>query len=238
MIPENERLEILNKFKAFFKDEIISNHRKNTVKLKKLKEFNINPFLWYYLAKYLTGDTSPQSIAKILVYPRVLGTSITTTFGTAMQKFISRVLQGFGSTTPGIDIEFTDQTDLTKKYCQLKAGPDSINRDDVTTIKNHFKAAKNRARTNNLQISSDDFIFCTLYGERSEMNSFILELSRDYTVYMGKYFWHRLTGEEDFYNRLINAISEVVNEVDMPAVVEEVIEALSQEIAVKLSEEE
>lgn len=70
------------------------------------------------------------------------------------------------------------------------------------------------------------------------MNSFILELSRDYTVYMGKDFWHRLTGEEDFYNRLINAISEVVNEVDMPAVVEEVIEALSQEIAVKLSEEE
>ena len=238
MIPENDRLDILNKFKAFFRDEIISNHRKNTGKLKKLEEFNINPFLWYYLAKYLTGNTSPQSIAKILVYPRVLGTSITTTFGTAMQKFISRVLQGFGSMTPGIDIEFIDQVDRRKKYCQLKAGPNVINKEDVPSIKNHFREARNRARTNNLQISSDDFIFCTLYGEKSEMNSFIKELSKDYTVYMGKEFWHRLTGEEDFYNRLINAISEVVDEVDMPSVVEEVIEALSKEIELKLAEEE
>ncbi|MFB2838341.1 PmeII family type II restriction endonuclease [Floridanema evergladense] len=235
MIPDNKRTEILDKFKAFFRDEIINNHRKNTLKLKRLQEFKINPFLWFYLAKYLTGDTSPVSIAKILIYPRVLGTSITTTFGTAMQKFISTVLEGFGSTTPGIDIEFVDQIDFTKKYCQLKSGPDSINRDDVTTIKNHFREARNRAKTNNLKISSDDFVFCTIYGERSEMNSFILELSRDYTVYMGKEFWYRLTGEEAFYNRLINAIIEIVDEMDMLSIVEKVIEDLSKEISSKVT---
>ncbi|MBE9226921.1 hypothetical protein IQ264_15950 [Phormidium sp. LEGE 05292] len=51
MIPENERIDILDKLKAFFIDEIINNHRKNTLKLKSLQEFKINPFLWFYLAK-------------------------------------------------------------------------------------------------------------------------------------------------------------------------------------------
>lgn len=237
MISETERLQIMNKFKKFFRDEIIKNHKKNTEKLKKLKEFKVNPFLWYYLANYLTGNSSALSLAKVLVYPRVLGTSITTSFGTSMQKFISTVLKGYGSTTSGIDIEFIDQIDGRKKYCQLKSGPDALNNYDVTTIINHFKSAKRLAKTNNLIVSSEDFIFCTVYGEPSQMNSFISKLADDYTVYMGKEFWHRLTGEEDFYNRLIDCISEVVNEVDMKSFVEEVIEALSKEIESEFAED-
>lgn len=237
MISETERLQIMNKFKKFFRDEIIKNHKKNTEKLKKLKEFKINPFLWHYLANYLTGNSSARSLAKVLVYPRVLGTSITTSFGTSMQKFISTVLKGYGSTTSGIDIEFIDQIDGRKKYCQLKSGPDALNNYDVTTIINHFKSAKRLARTNNLVVSAEDFIFCTVYGESSQMNSFISKLADDYPVYMGKEFWYRLTGEEDFYNRLIDCISEVVNEVDMKSFVEEVIEALSKEIESEFAED-
>ena len=237
MISETDRLQIMDKFKKFFRDEIIKNHKRNTEKLKKLKEFKVNPFLWYYLANYLTGNSSALSLAKVLVYPRVLGTSITTSFGTSMQKFISTVLKGYGSTTSGIDIEFIDQIDGKKKYCQLKSGPDALNNYDVTTIINHFKSAKRLAKTNNLIVSSEDFIFCTVYGEPSQMNSFISKLADDYTVYMGKEFWHRLTGEEDFYNRLIDCISEVVNEVDMKSFVEEVIEALSKEIESEFAEE-
>ena len=109
--------------------------------------------------------SSALSLAKVLVYPRVLGTSITTSFGTSMQKFISTVLKGYGSTTSGIDIEFIDQIDGRKKYCQLKSGPDALNNYDVTTIINHFKSAKRLAKTNNLIVSSEDFIFCTVYGE-------------------------------------------------------------------------
>jgi hypothetical protein len=74
--------------------------------LKKSSEFNINPFLAVYLANFLTGNSSGKSIAKALIYPRILGTSITTSFGTNIQKFTNDVLDAFGSTTPGIDIEF------------------------------------------------------------------------------------------------------------------------------------
>ena len=77
---EQERLEILAKAKDFFKNNIVENHIKNTKKLKKVKEFIINPFLVNYLANFAFGNTSKENIAKALVYPRILGTSINTSF--------------------------------------------------------------------------------------------------------------------------------------------------------------
>jgi hypothetical protein len=70
--------QIILKFKTFFKEEIAKNHIKNTEKLKNIKQFNLNPFLDQYKAQFLTGENSAESIAKALVYPRVLGTSINT----------------------------------------------------------------------------------------------------------------------------------------------------------------
>jgi hypothetical protein len=75
-------LEILEKAKEWFKNIIAVNHISNTRKLRKSSEFNINPFLAVYLANFLTGNSSAKSIAKALIYPRILGTSITTSFGT------------------------------------------------------------------------------------------------------------------------------------------------------------
>ena len=125
---KKEKEEILIRFKDWFQDSLIESHRKNTEKLTDINEFNINPFLLYYLANYLEGNSAPKSLAKALVYPRVLGTSITTSFGTQMQTFITKVLGAYGSTTQGIDIEFIDQIDKRKKYCQLKSGPRSEER--------------------------------------------------------------------------------------------------------------
>jgi hypothetical protein len=96
MSPDQKR-QILLKAKDFFRERIALPHKANIEKLGDPAEFNINPFLQFYLAKILCGDTSHESIARALVYPRVLSTSITTTFGTQMQFFCSEVLEGFGS---------------------------------------------------------------------------------------------------------------------------------------------
>jgi hypothetical protein len=96
MSPDQKR-KILSKAKDFFRERIALPHKANIEKLDDPAEFNINPFLHYYLAKTLCGDTTPESLARALVYPRVLGTSIATTFGTQMQFFCSEVLEGFGS---------------------------------------------------------------------------------------------------------------------------------------------
>lgn len=222
--------DIIVKAKKFFREEIAKSHRENTEKLKKLKAFNLNPFLDKYKANFLTGDSTPRSIAQALVYPRVLGTSINTTFGTKLQKFCSEVLEGFASTTSGIDIEFIDQVDGRRKYCQIKAGPNTINKDDVATIDGHFKGVKNLARTNNLNIGLNDLIVGVFYGEKNELSGHYKKIEEKYPVYIGKEFWYRLTGNENFYTRLTDAIGEVASEYDAREMLEEVIDALAIEI--------
>ena len=233
---QEEKREILTKFGEWFRDSLIINHKKNTKKLTDIKKFSINPFLLYYLANYLEGNSEPKSLAKALVYPRVLGTSITTSFGNGMQAFITGVLGTYGSMVPGIDIEFIDNLDGRKKYCQLKSGPNALNNDDVETVGMHFRAAIHTARQNRLEIRVDDLVFCLIYGELEEKNSFVKKLELNYTVYIGKDFWHRFTGDEQFYKELIMVVSNIAREINMKSIVDEVIDKLSEQIETRFND--
>lgn len=229
-----QRKQILKNAQDFFREEIVSSHIEGGCKrASRLSEYNINPFLFKYLANFLTGNDNPESIARALVLPRVLGSSITTSFGMKIQRLISTLFQGLGSTTPGIDIEFIDAIDGRKKYCQLKAGPNTINHDDVTTVINHFKGIRNLARTNNLKIGIDDMIVGVVYGENIELSFHYKKISDTYPVVIGKDFWHRLTGKEDFYLELIDAIGDVALEIDGSHLVEQTIATLAKEIKEK-----
>lgn len=235
-----DKKEILNAAQKWFREVIATNHVKNTKKLKKIRQFKINPFLVLYLSNFLTGDNDPKSIAKALVYPRVLGSSITTSFGQNLQKLTTELFRSLGSTTPGIDIEFTDQLDGRKKYCQLKAGPSTLNKDDIQTIHQHFKDIKNIARTNSLAIQQGDLIVGVLYGDRTELSDHYrkLESKYYYPVYVGQDFWHRLTGDDKFYFEIIEAVSSVANEFDGRENLEKAINELSKsELIVKLSQQ-
>ncbi len=228
-------LEILEKAKEWFSNTIAVNHIANTKKLEKSSEFIINPFLAVYLANFLTGNSSALSIAKALIYPRILGTSITTSFGTNIQKFTSDVLDTFGSTTPGIDIEFIDQVDGQKKYCQLKAGPNTLNKDDVETIAGHFRSTIRLARTNNLRVNLNDMIVGVIYGESDDLSGHYIRITNQYhhPVHVGKDFWHRLTGDEEFYEKLITSIGSVAIEADYSQELEDVIRQLAEQDDVK-----
>lgn len=231
-MTEQERIEILERAKVFFKTRIAENHRKNTEKLSTLDKFNINPFTHKYLAQFAFGNSSPESMAKALLYPRILGTSIATTFGTQLQFFCNEVLSSYASTTSGIDIEFIDVTDGRRKYCQIKAGPNTINYDDVETICNHFNAVKNLARTNRMMDFNPlfDCVVGVFYGSEDNLSVHYKRIQKTYPVIVGKEFWYRLTGDEDFYNELINAFAEVAEEMDSSSLVERMIRELSCEI--------
>lgn len=237
-MQEDQKQEILKKAKLWFKESIADNHIKNTKKLEKSSEFIINPFTTVYLSSFLTGNTSPESIAKALIYPRVLGTSIATTFGNQIQKFTNTVLDGFASTTSGIDIEFIDQIDGQKKYCQLKAGPNTINKDDVETIDNHFKKIKGLARQNNLNVNVNDLVVGIVYGEKTQISGHYksIENNHNYTLLVGSVFWERLTGDSDFYNDLLSVITDVAKESDFKKELEDIIKSLAKdEEVIKLS---
>lgn len=224
------KIEIISKWKTFFRETIAENHRINTLKLSNINEFNLNPFLDNYKANFLNGDSSPISKATALVYARVLGSSINTTFGTNLQKFCSDILSAYASTTSGIDIEFNDFVDGRRKYCQIKAGPNTINKDDVKTISDHFVAVKNLARTNNSNIGFNDLVVGVFYGEKHELSSHYKKLSNDYSVFVGQEFWYRLTGDEKFYFELTEAIDEVAAEYDGRELLNSVITKLAIEI--------
>jgi hypothetical protein len=235
-MEEKERIQLLKKAKQFFRDEIVEAHINTACsKAEKLSNYNVNPFLYKYLANFLKGNDNARSIAEALVLPRVLGSSINTSFGMRIQKLISELFESFGSTTPGIDIEFVDTSDGRKRYCQLKSGPNTINHDDVETIFGHFKGTINLARTNNLNIGINDMIVGVIYGEESELSSHYKRIGEKYPVIIGKDFWFKLTGKEDFYFDLIDAVGEVALEVDGTKVLEETIVALSKDIELKLS---
>ena len=87
-MTEEQKKQIIESGKQYFRDIIIPNHLKGLEKLT-LDKFKINPFLVNYLAAFLCGNTEPESLAKALVYPRILGTSINTSFGQNIQIFIS-----------------------------------------------------------------------------------------------------------------------------------------------------
>jgi len=233
-MDSQKKQEILDKAKLWMETNIVEPHLINTVKLSNLDEIKINPFLWTYLANYYLGNSDYKSLATVAVFPRVLGTSITTTFGARMQSFISEVLDSsLGSTTTGIDIEYIDAVDGRRKYCQIKSGPQALNKDDITTIKNHFKSIRNLARTNNLNLQHNDLVFAMLYGEPNEMNSFVKILAEEYEVYIGEEFWYRLTGDKDFYYDLAKAMAEVAEGVDSRSIVDDTIEKLAADIEKK-----
>ncbi|MFC5647820.1 PmeII family type II restriction endonuclease [Paenibacillus solisilvae] len=229
-LSEDELNLIIEKAKHFFRNDIVPSHIKNAQDCRDLSSFRLNPFLDKYKATFITGNDDPKSIAKALVYPRVIGTSLNTIFGSKLQKFCSEVLEGFASAIPGLDIEFIDKLDGRRKYCQIKAGTNTINADDVDTIKSHFKGIKNLAKTNNLNIGLNDLVIGVFYGTPSELSGHYKRLQQDHPVIVGVEFWQRLTGHADFYQRITDAIGDVASEYDGSALVENIINALAKQI--------
>lgn len=232
-MDRHEREAVLKKAREFFKTSIADSHAANTEKVAKLDKFNVNPFTVHYLASFAFGDESPESIAKVLLYPRVLGTSIATTFGNNVQTFCHEVLDGYASTTSGMDIEFVDALDDRKKYCQLKAGPQTINKDDVATIEGHFVGLKNLAKTNHLSSFNPMTDCCVgiLYGDSSQISANYKQIERDYPVYAGKDFWHRLTGDPMFYDALISVFADCAKDYSETKLLDRTVEKLAADIA-------
>jgi len=242
-MTQEQRQELLIRAKDFFRERIVRNHSTIAIqKASRLSSYNINPFLYKYLANFMNGDDSPESIAKALVYPRLLGSSINTSFGMNIQAMMVSIFSGFGNMSAsgtigeGLDLVFTDAVDGRKKYCQLKAGPNTINHHDVETVFGHFDSTRRLARTNSLDIRESDMIIGVIYGTPEELSSHYKRIDDRYPVYVGKEFWHRFTGDEDFYFDLIEAFGEIAKEANGTARLQEAVDRLAIELKAQLKE--
>lgn len=209
---ENELLGIVTKY---FEEKIFDNHKINSLKNhSKLKSYKINPILVKYLSKVLEDDFTPIGIAKALYFPRVLGTSINTSFGTRIQNMFVELKLADGSLIKGMDIEFVDKIDNRKKWCQLKSGPNTINSEDVNPLLKKFSTVANLARTNQINLNNSDLILGVLYGTENQLSQHYKKIDKKHPVIIGVEFWHRITGFPDFYNKLVINLDKMILSLD------------------------
>lgn len=229
-MTEEEKAALLETAKTMFRNSFAVKHYQNTEKLGRLEEFNVNPFLHKYLTMFAFGEFTPENRAKALIYPRAFGTSLTTTFGNFIQQLCNQLRQAYPSAVAGMDIEFEDTVDGRHKYCQLKAGPQTINKDDVKTVKDHFRDLIHLGRTNGRAIAAIDCVVGVCYGTHDDLSDHYKRIDEDYPVYAGREFWTRLTGDEHFYEDLINAFAELASDVDAADMVEDTVQRLAHDI--------
>jgi hypothetical protein len=224
---------LTEKIVEYFKENIFDNHINASLKVhSKLKSYNINPIVVKYLSKVLEGNYSAEGVAKALFYPRVLGTSINTSFGTRIQNMFVELEIAKGSKIKGMDIEFFDKIDKREKWCQLKSGPNTINSEDVQPLIKKFTTTIQLARTNKALkgISNNDFVVGVLYGEASELSMHYKEIDKTHPVIIGKDFWHRVTGFPNFYDGLVKELHLVINNLDTKDLINKGCEELAEEI--------
>jgi len=225
---ENVLLGIVTKY---FEEKIFDNHKINSLKNhSKLKSYKINPILVKYLSKVLEDDFTPIGIAKALYLPRVLGTSINTSFGTRIQSMFVELNLADGSLIKGMDIEFVDKIDNRKKWCQLKSGPNTINSEDVNPLLKKFSTVANLARTNQINLNNSDLILGVLYGTENQLSQHYKKIDEKHPVIIGVEFWHRITGFPDFYNKLAINLDKMILSLDTEQFFKKGYTALAEEI--------
>lgn len=224
---------LVQKIVDYFKIKIFENHIASSLERNsKLKSYNINPIVLKYLSKILVDDYTPLGVAKALYYPRVLGTSINTSFGTQVQNMFVELSIAEGSMIKGMDIEFIDKIDNRKKWCQLKSGPNTINSEDVKPLIKKFTDTINLARTNKAlaDVRNTDFIVGVLYGDEAELSMHYKNINSNHPVHVGRDFWYRLTGFENFYDELVIALHKSIDDLDTNNVINKGCDQLAEEI--------
>lgn len=217
---------------AYFQKEIIDKHQNNLYsKHSKLSSYQINPILIKYLSQLVEGNITPEGIAKALFYPRALGTSISGTFGTKFQSMLVQLGIVQASLIAGLDVEYVDKLDGRRKYCQLKAGPNTINSGDVKPILDEFDKVANLARTNTaLNFNNNDLILGILYGDSSQLSGHYQRINNRYPVIIGKEFWYRITGFPSFYHNMIIEIDQLIAQAPMSNTFKKAFDKLLNEI--------
>lgn len=225
--------QLLVEIVTYFDTYIFKNHINAALNVhSKLKTYNINPIVVKYLSKVLEGNYSAEGVAKALYYPRVLGTSINTSFGTRIQNMFVSLGIADGSLIAGMDIEFVDKTDNRRKWCQLKSGPNTINSEDVKPLIRKFTNTIQLARTNNAfkNINNTDFIVGVLYGNSDELSMHYKTIDKSHPVVIGKDFWYKITGFPNFYDKLVTSLHEMINTLDTKDFLTKGCDELAEEI--------
>lgn len=138
------------------------------------------------------------------------------------------MLGGKGSDAEFLDFDFRDKKDRKKKSCQLKAGPNCLNSSDVKQLIHEFRKVTRRTRTN---FGKSEIVAGVAYGEPADLSPNYKKLQEEgVQVYIGQEFWHRVTGDKNFYAKLIKRCEKAANQSRVRKVLNETIKKLSNQL--------
>ncbi|GBC93097.1 hypothetical protein HRbin15_01584 [bacterium HR15] len=123
-----------------------------------------------------------------------------TIFGDAfVEPIVLAVSQGKKSSAKGIDIEI--ETETAYKAVAVKSGPNVFNSSQVARMNDEFQELQNRLRQHLQRLGKqfDPILGCS-YGRRNSPPT----KRRHYRLVAGQAFWHELTGDTNFYLKLIH----------------------------------
>ncbi|MFN3479492.1 MAG: PmeII family type II restriction endonuclease [Thermodesulfovibrionales bacterium] len=156
----------------------IARSRHNALEKLDINNLNFNPFL----LKILNLDT-PRKIAEFMINER-LERSVVTSFGTRIQK-IAKLIGGKGTGVEGGDI-FIEKKGK-RYYIQMKAGPNTPNKDLVNMINQLLRSATRRN-------AGSIALLGMTYGKREKVSDIIKRYSHvDWKI--GKEFWDFIGGK-------------------------------------------
>lgn len=192
----------------FVGEHINEFHQKRIEKLKTLKLNSILKHKNPYLFKAKNVVTSEQLVKGIL--DAYLSSQEEGIFGEFLEKlaiFVNgKVYGGKKSSAEGIDLEFTKEN--VRYIVSIKSGPKWGNSGQITNLENNFRKAKKILRTNSDQeyISAVNGCCYGKYGQGGAYDK------GHYIKICGQDFWYFISGDEDFYQDIIEPLGHKAKE--------------------------
>lgn len=155
-----------------------------------------NPYL--YRAKSM--QTSADIIDSIL--QAFVSSSEETIFGNCFfEPLAIAACGGSKSATRGVDIEIQDTSINTKYFVAVKSGTSIFNADSMKKQGENFEEAQRTLRTSSGKKIGFSAIVGYAYGTKSETGR---GKAKIYEEVAGEEFWEVLTGDKDFYKKIIS----------------------------------
>ena len=191
--------EQYQQFEEFIKSGVVTLHDAKYKKLQKLKLEDIlySKNMYLFKTKYLQ---TPEELLRSII-DAFISSSEESTFGNFLEKlaiYISQVIEGGQkSSTKGIDLEFN--RDGIRYLIDIKSGPNWGNSSQIAKMEDNFKKAKKTLQTSGGNINAQ-FINGCCYGVDDKPEK------GEYLKLCGQRFWLFITGDSEFYLKMIEPI--------------------------------
>ncbi len=183
-----------NQVRRIFEDFL--QRRINTIQRLRLRDFNINPFLFRLLSEQL-GTKDARSIVQFLLRER-LEQGIVTSSGDMFQKLALIFCKPTGVEGADLVKEKEGQT----YYIQLKAGPNTVDKDACQIISEKLRSAQRRHR-------GAITVFGMAYGSEEQISSIVQKYLDADMKLIGKAFWEFISDDPDCLQEIYEIAGEV-----------------------------